>query len=113
MKLTFSKNGHNTKHQLALPKHSFFHKIGRDFVIDWMLMISVVVVISAVFIAVGYIKHVTSNEIINTENIVQPTSLMVRFDDKKLDSTIDMYGAKLKARESVNNGEYKIIDPAL
>ncbi len=113
MKLTFSKKGHVTNHKLALPKYSLIHKIGRDFVVDWLMMISLAVIVSSSLVVVGYIKYVSSDEIIKMDNVVQPTSVGVRFDDVRLDKAIDSYNAKMKVRESINSGEYKIIDPAL
>jgi len=113
MKLTFSHKSHNTKHRLALPKHSFLHRIGRDFIVDWLVMLFLGVSLVVIFIGVGYIKYTSSEKIINSDTEVAMPTNIVDFNDIKLDSVLEKYNLRQKIRTALNGGQYSIPDPGL
>ncbi len=113
MKLQFSHKVHGTGHRLALPKDSFVHKIGRDPIGDWLIMLAVSLFLIILGVGIGYIKFVSSNEIIHSVTDVALPAHIVSFNDTKLDALLEVYATKQKTRESIIAGQSTIPDPGL
>jgi hypothetical protein len=113
MKIKFLHHSNSSGHRLAVPKHSFFHKIGRDATVDWLLMFAVGSFLSLLFVGVGYIKYINSKRIINSESNIQSPVNPIGFDDNRLDDLVSKFKTKNNDRARFNNGTLSIPNPGL
>lgn len=113
MKFSFSNKSNNTKHRLARPKNSLLHRIGRDSIADWVIMLFVGAFIVLVYISVGYMKYTASTATIDSSVGVAVQKTPIRFNDERLDTLLQKYESKQNVQSSMVSGRYIIPNPGL
>ena len=111
---THTKNTAQTKPKTNPGYVRYVNKIGNDPFVDWILILSVSLLIAFILIGVGAYIYVDTQSQLSGSGTVSPTSIAnTHFDVQNLKKIITTFDARATERVSLGKGYVGPSDPSL
>ncbi len=104
-----------TSHNVMLlsTRGGFFHRIGRDYYVDWGGMLGVVCVITLIFVGLGLYAYMNIEHRLSEASTLDTAKKPETVDEQKLQVIIEQFSARAAERAILLKGYGGFGDPSL
>jgi hypothetical protein len=112
MNLFKKKTGSQTT-MLLSTRGSFFHQMGRDYYVDWGVMLALVFVVTLICIGLGAYAYVNIEGRLSEASTLDTAKKPETVDEQKLQAIVEQYSARAAERAILLKGYGGFGDPSL
>ena len=98
---------------LLSTRGSFFHRMGRDYYVDWGWMLGMVFIITLIFIGLGAYVYMNIESRLSEASTLDTAKKPETVDEQKLQAIVEQYSARAAERAILLKGYGGFGDPSV